>query len=144
VDALGSLVRFRILPARAHDLAGVPGLPGGLPFGAFVGDRAFDADWLLEDPEKRGAEAVIPSKRNRTAPRDHDREMYGWRHLVENFFARTREFRAIATRYDKTAESFAAGLAPSPAWWPRHDCQRALALAPPLFVPESARHASLR
>jgi len=91
-----------------------------------VGDRAFDADWLLEDPEVRGAEAVIPSKRNRTAPRDHDREMYGWRHLVDSFLAGTRELRAIATRHDRTAESFAAGLAPSPAWWPRHDCQRAL------------------
>jgi len=49
VDALRYLVRLRILPARAHDLAGVPGLPGGPAFGAPVGDRAFDADWLLED-----------------------------------------------------------------------------------------------
>jgi len=49
VDALGSLVRFRILPARAHDLAGVPGLPGGPAFGALVGDRASGADWLPED-----------------------------------------------------------------------------------------------
>jgi len=58
----------------------------------------------------RGADAVIPSKRNRTVPRDHDREMYGWRHLVENFFAKTREFRAIATRYDRTDGSFVAGI----------------------------------
>jgi len=114
------------LPGQAHDLAGVPGLPGGPAFGAPVGDRAFDADWLLEDLEKRGAEAVIPSRRNRTAPRDHDREMYGWRRPVDSFLAGTRELRAIATRYDRTAESFAAGLAPSLAWWPRHDCQRAL------------------
>jgi len=49
VDALGYLVRFRILPGQAHDLAGVPGHPGGLAFGALIGDRAFDADWLLED-----------------------------------------------------------------------------------------------
>jgi len=46
VDALGSLVRFRILPGQTHDLAGVPGLPGGLPFGAPVGDRVSGADWL--------------------------------------------------------------------------------------------------
>jgi len=90
----------------------VPELPGGLPFGAPVGDRAFDADWLLEDPEARGAEAVIPSRRNRTAPREHDREMYGWRCPVDSFFAGTREFRAIATRHDRTAESFAAGIRP--------------------------------
>ncbi len=110
VDALGYLVRFRILPGQAHDLQGVPELLDGLEFGAFVGDRAFDADWLLEDLEGRGAEAVIPPKRNRAAPREHDREMYGWRHLVDSFFAKTREFRAIATRYDRTAASFAAGI----------------------------------
>jgi len=102
VDALGYLVRFRILPARAHNLKGVPGLLDGPAFGALVGDRAFDADWLLEDPEARGAEAVIPSRRSRTAPRAHDREMYGWRHLVENFFVKIKEFRAIATRGDMT------------------------------------------
>ncbi len=112
VDAPGYLVRFRIPAARAHDLQGVPGLPGGLEFGAFVGDRAFDADWLLEDPAGRGAEAAVPPKRNRTAPREHDREMYGWRHLVDSFFAKIKEFRAIATRYDRTAASFAAGIHP--------------------------------
>jgi len=63
VDAPGSLVRFRILPGQAHDLKGVPGLLDGLAFGAFVGDRAFDADWLLEDLAGWGAEAVIPSRR---------------------------------------------------------------------------------
>jgi len=75
-----------------------------------VGDRAFDADWLLEDLEKRGAEAVIPSRRSRKVPRPHDRDIYGWRHLVENFFSKIKEFRAIATRHDRTDESFAAGI----------------------------------
>ncbi len=82
VDALGYLVRFVILPGQAHDLAGVPALLGDLRFGAFIGDKAFDADWLLEDLEGRGADAVIPSRRNQTEPREHDRKMYGWRHLV--------------------------------------------------------------
>ncbi len=106
---------------------GVPGLPGGLAFGAFVGDRASGADRLLEDLPERGAEAVIPSRRSRTVPRAHDRDVCGWRHLVESLFAKTREFRAIATRYDKTDASFAAGIAWWQAWSPRHDCQRALA-----------------
>ena len=110
VDALGYLVRFVILPGQAHDLAAVPELLEGLPFGTLIGDRAFDADWLLGEVGERGAEAVIPSKRNRTEPRDHDREMYGWRHQVENFFAKIKEFRSVATRYDKTDESFAAAV----------------------------------
>ncbi len=111
-DVLGHFVRFRILPARAHGLQGVPGLPGGLPFGAFVGDRASGADWLLGDLDGRGAEAAVPPERNRTAPRARDREMYGWRHMVDSFFPRTGEFRAVATRYDRTAAGLAAGIHP--------------------------------
>ena len=87
-------------------------LSGDLPFGAFVGDRAFDADWLPGDVEGRGAAPVVPAGRNRTEPREHDREMYGWRHQVESFFARTRGFRAVATRYDRTDAGFAAGIHP--------------------------------
>ncbi|MCY4315091.1 MAG: IS5 family transposase, partial [Roseovarius sp.] len=109
-DALGYLVRFVLLPGQAHDLAGMPDLLEGLEFGALIGDKAFDADWLVEEVERRGAMAVIPSKRNRKVPRDHDGEMYKWRHQVENFFAKIKEFRAIATRYDKTDVSYAAAI----------------------------------
>ncbi len=112
VDGLGFLVRFMILPGQAHDLAGVPDLLEGLSFGALIGDKAFDATWLPGEFEARGAEAVIPSRRNRTEPRDHDREMYRWRHQIENFFSRIKEFRAVAARYDKTEDSFAAAIHP--------------------------------
>ncbi len=79
---------------------GVPGLPGGLAFGALVGDRASGADRLLEDLAERGAEAAVPSRRSRTAPRAHGRDACGWRHLVENFFWKIKGFRAVATRYE--------------------------------------------
>ena len=108
MDALGYLVRFVIVPGQAHDLTGTESLLEGLESGALVGDRAFDADWLLEELDRREAEAVIPSKKNRSKARKHDRTVYGWRHPVENFFAKIKEFRAVATRYDKTLESFAA------------------------------------
>ena len=78
--------------------------------GPWSGTGAFDAAWVLEEVRERGAEAVIPLKRNRVEPRDHDREMYGWRHRVEKFFTKIKEFRAVATRYDKTDESFAAAI----------------------------------
>ncbi len=110
VDALGCLVRFVILPGQAHDLAGVPELIDDLQYGALIGDRAFDAGWLIEAIGESGAMAVIPARRHRTVPRHHDREMYKWRHRIENFFARIKEFRAIATRYDKTEASFAAAI----------------------------------
>ncbi|MCE2522750.1 MAG: transposase [Rhodobacteraceae bacterium] len=65
---------------------------------------------VAEEVEGSGAAAVIPSRRNRTQPRDHGREMYKWRHQIKNFFARIKEFRAMATRYDKTGGSFAAAI----------------------------------
>jgi transposase len=80
----------------------------GLRFGAFLGDKAFDNDKRRTALHQRGAQAVIPSRRHRKAAIDDDREMSKWRHSTENFLTSIREFRRIATRYDKTATSFAA------------------------------------
>jgi transposase len=110
VDALGNLVRFVLLPGQRHDTIGVPPLIEGITFGTLLGDRAFDVDWLRAELDRRGAFAVIPSKSNRKARIDHDREIYRWRHLIENYFAKLKEFRAIATRYDKTDISYAAAI----------------------------------
>jgi len=89
-------------------MKGVAPLIKGLPFDALLADKAFDADWLLKDLDERGAAAVIPPKSNRKQHRDYDKEVYKWRHLVENYFAKIKEFRGIATRYDKTLCSYAA------------------------------------
>lgn len=108
VDALGNLVRFLLLPGQAHDMKGVAPLIKNVSFGALLADKAFDANWLLEDLNDRGASAVIPPKSNRKHQRDYDEDVYKWRHLVENYFAKIKEFRGIATRYDKTDCSYAA------------------------------------
>jgi len=110
VDALGNLVRFVLLPGQRHDTIGVPPLIEGLSFDALLGDRAFDVDWLRADLDARGAAAVIPPKSSRKAIIGYDRDMYRWRHLIENFFAKIKEFRAIATRYDKTDLSYRAAI----------------------------------
>jgi len=110
VDALGNLVRFVLLPGQRHDIVAVAPLIEGVSFDALLGDKAFDADWLRADLDDRGAAAVIPPRSNRKVIIDYDKEMYRWRHLVENYFAKLKEFRAIATRYDKTAESFSANI----------------------------------
>ena len=89
-------------------MKGVAPLIKGVSFNALLADKAFDADWLLQDLDQRGATAVIPSKANRKIQRDYDAEVYKWRHLVENYFAKIKEFRGIATRYDKTDCSYAA------------------------------------
>jgi len=89
-------------------MKGVLPLIEGVTFDALLADKAFDADWLLDEIDARGAMAVIPPKANRKTPRDYDRHAYTWRHLIENYFAKIKEFRAIATRYEKTACSYAA------------------------------------
>lgn len=108
VDALGNLVRFLLLPGQAHDMKGVAPLIRNVSFGALLADKAFDANWLLEELDECGATAVIPPKSNRKHQRDYDADAYKWRHLVENYFAKIKEFWGIATRYDKSDCSYAA------------------------------------
>ena len=108
VDALGNLVRFMLLPGQAHDMKGMAPLIRGVSFAALLADKAFDANWLLEELDARGAAAVIPPKANRKQQRDYDTHAYKWRHLIENYFAKIKEFRGIATRYDKTDCSYTA------------------------------------
>jgi transposase len=67
-----------------------------------------NSDVIRAELADRGAVAVIPTKANRAASIPCDGEMYKWRHLVENFFCKIKEFRRIATRYDKTDTSFTA------------------------------------
>ncbi len=107
-DALGNLVRFKLLPGQRSEILGVPDLIEGLSFGALLADKAFDADRLREDLQMRGAEAVIPAKRNRKIHIPHDEEVYKWRHLIENYFSKIKEFRGVNTRYDKTDSSYEA------------------------------------
>lgn len=74
----------------------------------FLGDKAFDADWLRSEIDDRGAIAVIPPKSNRKQRIDCDFHAYRWRHLVENFFCNLKAFRRAATRYEKTDQSYRA------------------------------------
>src|SRR3712207_3733623 len=109
-DALGNLVRFVLLPGQRHDTIGVPPLIEGVAFNALLGDKAFDVDWIRADLDARGAAAVIPPKASRKGHVDFGRAMCGCRHLSENTFAKLKEFRAVATRYDKTDTSYTATI----------------------------------
>jgi transposase len=110
VDALGNLARFILLPGQRHDSVGVEPLLDGFALGALIGDKAFDSDWLRLQLNERGALAVIPPNASRAKKIPYDEEMYKWRHLIENFFQKIKEFRRIATRYDKTDTSFRAAI----------------------------------
>src|SRR5207249_10926624 len=76
-----------------------------------IADKGFDADKRVLDLLKEaGKKAVIPPKANRKVQRKYDKALYKARHLIENFFAKLTLFRAIATRYDKTARNFLAAI----------------------------------
>ena len=69
---------------------------------AIVGDRAYDADAFIEHVAGRGMEVVIPSRANRRTQRRHDTHAYRRRNPIERFFGRLKQYRRVATRYDKT------------------------------------------
>ena len=78
---------------------------------AVLADKAYDAqERVIEPLLEKGKQAVIPSRRSRKESREHDRHVYKERHLIENFFARLKQYRCIATRYDKTAAAFLGGI----------------------------------
>ena len=107
-DALGNLIDFGLLPGQRHDTVGVAPLINGIDFSGLIADKAFDVNWIIEELERRGAEIVISQHPNRVAPREIDAEVYKWRHLIENFFCKLKEFKRIALRACKTDSSFSA------------------------------------
>ena len=110
VDALGNPTGFHLTPGQAHDLEGADAL-SGLEADALLADKAYDADErVIERLRDAEIEPVIPSKANRKQPRLYDKNLYKARSLIENFFCKLKQFRAIATRYDKTARNFLAAI----------------------------------
>ena len=107
-DALGNLVRFELLPGQRYDTIGVAPLIKGIEFGGMIADKAFDANWIVAELNERGAKVVISQRPKRKAPLDIDQDVYKWRHLIENFFGKLKEFKRVAMRSDKTDTSFAA------------------------------------
>ncbi len=82
-----------------------------IPTDTVLADKGYDADKRVIEPlEAQGKTAVIPPKRNRKTPREYDRDLYKARHLIENFFAKLKQYRAIATRYHKLAETFLSAI----------------------------------
>lgn len=107
-DALGNLVRFELLPGQRFDTVGVAPLIEEVEFGGLIADKAFDSAWILAELDARGAQVVIAQHPRRIERRAIDPEIYKWRHLIENFFSRLKEFKRIAMRGCKTDTSFAA------------------------------------
>src|ERR1700737_497232 len=96
--ALGNPVELMLTPGQAHDLTCAEQLIDSADPEALLGDKAYDADPLIDTLAQRGITPVIPPKANRKAPRACDFALYCERNLIERFFNKLKHFRAIATR----------------------------------------------
>lgn len=106
VDALGLPVRFALGPGQQNDMAPACDLIRGLRGQQVLADRAYDADSLHDVILDQGGEPVIPPRRHRKYQHRYDRIAYKQRWGIEGFFARIKQWRRIATRYDKLAANF--------------------------------------
>jgi transposase len=107
---LGNPVAFSLTGGQVHDLKQAEVLLEKIRPKAFLADKAYDANALIEALEKRQITPVIPSKSNRKEPRNTDYTLYKERNLVERFFNTIKHFRGIATRYDKLANTFLGAI----------------------------------
>ena len=81
-------------------------LIAGIPFEVGIADKGYDSKKLVRAIRARGAEAVIPSLSNRKEQRAYDRERYKDRNLAERLWSKIKQYRRVATRYEKTARNF--------------------------------------
>jgi transposase len=94
--------------AQESDIAQAEALLAGRAPEAVVADRGYDKKALVEEIERRGAEAVIPTQKTRKEQRSVDPHLYRERNLAERFWSKVKQFRRVATRYDKKAANYLA------------------------------------
>ena len=101
---------FTLTAGQIHDVNAVDDLLADVEADAFIADKAYDADEVIDTLKARNIQPVIPPRRNRKVQRDYDKQMYKERNLVERFFNKLKQFRGVATRYEKLAINFLAGV----------------------------------
>ena len=106
VDALGNPLRVILSAGQIADIEQAEALIKDLSAEFIVADKGYDSDTFTDTISAQGAQPVIPPRSNRLNPRTFDRHIYKSRNLIERFFSRIKQFRRIATRYDKLAKSF--------------------------------------
>ena len=118
VDSFGLPISFVLTEGQVHDSKVAHDFFSDLPHSDYkIADRGYDDETLRALIRARGEVPVIPRKKNSKIGNDDiDWCLYRYRHLVENAFARLKHFRAVATRYDKLARNYAAGVALACAW----------------------------
>ncbi|MEO5346057.1 MAG: IS5 family transposase, partial [Magnetococcus sp. YQC-9] len=118
VDALGNPMKYILTGGQEADITQAHALIEGMNPDVVIADKGYDANHFVEAIEAKGAEPVIPPRSNRLNPREYDHHWYKDRNLVERFFNRIKQFRRIATRYEKLDKCFKAmiGLVCTMIW----------------------------
>lgn len=106
VESLGLPLEIHLSPGQAADITHAETLLGDHRPEAVLGDKGYDSDAFAQAVADRGAEVVIPPRSNRVAPREYDEVVYKERNKVERCINRLKQFRRVATRYEKTARNF--------------------------------------
>ena len=95
-------MRFILIAGHRNDITQVPALIEGYSYEYVIGDKAYDSDAFIAEIASQDAIAVIPPRKGRTGfPREYDKELYKRRNLIERFFGWLKQYRRVATRYDK-------------------------------------------
>ena len=119
-DAKGRPIQMFLSAGQTSDYIGARALLSQVPqAGSLLADRGYDADWFRNTLKERGISPCIPSRKGRKVAIEHDTTLYRQRHRIENMFARLKDWRRIATRYDRCPILFlsACALAATVIFW---------------------------
>jgi transposase len=108
VNGLGLPVKLLLTPGQAADVTQAKTLIEGVPFEVVIGDKGYDSKEVVAAIKGQGGEAVIPSRKSTLAQRVIDWARYKDRNLVERFWSKAKQYRRVATRFEKKAQNFLA------------------------------------
>ena len=103
-------MRFILTGGQAHEAPWALKLIEGFKAQALLADRAYDTNTIVQTVQRKNTQVVIPPKAHRKVRRDYNKTRYKQRNLIERMFNRLKNWRRIATRYDKTSLSFISFL----------------------------------
>ena len=110
-DADGKPLILLLTEGQVSDYRGAAAILPALPDAdVLIADRGYDSDWFREALRERDIAPCIPGRKNRKQPIDYDIELYKQRNLVERMFGRLKDWRRIATRYDRCAHTFMSAI----------------------------------
>lgn len=138
-DAKGRPLKFFMTAGQVSDYTGAAALLSSLPAAEWmIADRGYDADWFRDAFKDKGIRACIPSRKSRGKAVRYDKWRYRRRNRIEIMFGRLKDWRRVATRYDRSANTFlsAVALAATVFFW----LERSMSLDPRQPAPDSANY----